>query len=262
MAGVTITVSGTFQKALAVSPDMPWASRLLVYSAASLTDLGAVRNLGTIGEGRVEGTPTVANGRLLSDGYLSRVVFGTETPDSEGNVLPVFEGGYAIGAVTKNLQAGGFGGMVLRDPSDNEGNVSGRYLVADFPEEGEDSDTVAVGLKTANATDMRIRTSLQAGIEVAVISTYAASGCSEMTGFKTIWMTPDGNYFIQDEQSESLGSQCSFDSDEVFRKNYVEWGSNANEEVFCESSQFAFWGTFLTNADLINAARAMLGIKA
>ncbi|MBS4155250.1 hypothetical protein [Cobetia sp. MC34] len=260
MAGIVINVGGVFANSLRVSPDLPWTSRLTVYAVPEFDPAGGVRNLGTLDSGVVEGTPIISSGRLLSSDLESRVVFGSGTPDANGLYLPVFEGGYVIAAVTKNLQAGGFGGFITRD-QDGEGNVNGRYLVADEPEAGEPEGTVAVGLKNGNGVEMRIRVPLETGREYAILGAYYASGCAENTGFKILWMTSDGEYGIQDETTPSNSPVCDFDSDGNFRKNRVEWGSNANVSEFCESSQFALWRTFLDDADLIAAARAMLGIS-
>lgn len=257
MAGAIINVSGSFSRTLSLVPEMPQPQWLFVYSQAQINANGEITNLGTMDDGVIIGDPTIANGEIITDDNLSRIVYGSLEPDANGHRMPALNNGYSFAAYTKNLQRGAFGGMILRD-SENVIADQGRFLAVNGPSASDADNVLHPCIRNADAGNVRMEGDAVAGIECVVVGTYGSlDAAPDDPGFKVLVMTADGNYTITESDTPTARP-----GDE-YRVNNVEWGSNtvnSFEEWQTPSSQFAMWGANLTPEEMVQAAKSMLGI--
>jgi|GEM_PF-5906526 len=255
MAGAIINVSGSFSRTLSLVPEMPKSDWLFVYSQAQINANGEITNLGSMGDGVIVGDPAIANGEIITDDNLSRIVYGSLEPDANGYRMPELNSGYSFAAYTKNLQRGAFGGMVLRDENNNIG-VQGRVLAVTDPSPSDAGNVLHPVVRNATGA-IRLKGDGIVGMECAVVGTYGGiAAAPDDPGFKILVMTPDGNYTITENAMDANPGP-------EYRVNNVEWGSNtidSFEEWQTPSSQFAMWGTNLTPEEMVQAAKSMLGI--
>lgn len=252
MAGAVINVSGTFTNTLDLTPKMPQTDYLLVYASASAVSGNTVKNQGTLGDGRIIGSVNISNGILKPANNRSSVRFTPETADSDGYYFPLSSnGGVTIAAYTKNMQPGIIGGsLIVGDESNPDDSNLSRLLTVNNLGAGEDVTTDAsVGLRVGAGGGIAGGVTGHQGEEAVFITT-----SNPDIGVISLVMRPDGSYQFGTVNSNSYAYKS-------VRKGSIDWGGmNYRSAYVNESSAFAFWGTGLTQDEMLQAARAMLGI--
>ena len=263
MAGAIIKVAGTFSNTIGLIPQMPKRDNLLVYSAAVVNEEGEVDNAGSAGPGRIMGTPTISGGAIIADDYLSRIVYGLETPNADGHRFADFQGGYTLAGYSKAFGRGGIGGFMERDPSDGQplpsadGHGNGRYILAG----GVNSTTVRAGAARPDGSlYMPTNKEFTIGTDMVLCVTLTEEGATNdaaTVGYRMVTMTPDGAYTVHQN-----GVPQVEETQQEWRKGFIEWGTSTQFPFFMQASKFAMWNTYLSDAQMIAACRNMLGIVA